>query len=172
MPQFEQVGVFSSLIFWSLVSFAILFVLLKKYAFPPILEALEERESKIRNDITSAEQLRAEGQRIKAELEAELKKAHEKANTIVQLAHDEAKKNQDKLLQETQAKIKQMQQEAEHEIQSSRNKLFNEIRNYAAELTIASAEKFLRKKLDDQASQALINESIDEVIRSMEQSAN
>ncbi|PIQ99637.1 MAG: ATP synthase F0 subunit B [Nitrospinae bacterium CG11_big_fil_rev_8_21_14_0_20_45_15] len=172
MPQFEQVGVFSSLIFWSLVSFAILFVLLKKYAFPPILEALEERESKIRNDISSAEQLRAEGQKIKAELEAELKKAHEKANTIVQLAHDEAKKNQDKLLQETQAKIKQMQQEAEYEIQSSRNKLFNDIRNYAAELTVASVEKFLRKRLDDQTSQELINESIDEVIRSMEQSAN
>ena len=102
MPQFEQAGVFSSLIFWSLVSFAILFVLLKKYAFPPILEALEEREAKIRNDITSAEQLKEEGQKIKAELEAELKKAHEKANTIVQLAHDEAKKNQEQLIQETQ----------------------------------------------------------------------
>jgi len=172
MPQFEQAGVFSSLIFWSLVSFAILFVLLKKYAFPPILEALEEREAKIRNDITSAEQLKEEGQKIKAELEAELKKAHEKANTIVQLAHDEAKKNQEQLIQETQAKIKQMQQEAEQEIQNSRNKLFSEIRSYAAELTVASAEKFLNKRLDDKTSQDLINQSIDEVIKSMEQSNN
>ncbi len=172
MPQFEQVGVFSSLIFWSLVSFAILFILLKKYAFPPILEALEERESKIRTDISSAEQLREEGQKLKVELEAELKKAHEKANTIVQLAHDEAKKNQEKLLQETQSKIKQMQLEAENEIKGSRNKLFSEIRGYAAELTVASAEKFLKKRLDDKASQDLINESIDEVIQSMEQSAN
>ena len=48
MPQFEQVSVFGSLIFWSVLSFGILFFILKKFAFPPILEALEMREKKIR----------------------------------------------------------------------------------------------------------------------------
>lgn len=58
MPQFEQVEVFSSLIFWSLLSFGLLFVLLKKYAFPPILDALDDREKKIRADIEGAEKLK------------------------------------------------------------------------------------------------------------------
>ena len=58
MPQFEQIEVFQSLAFWSVVSFALLFLLLKKYAFPPILEALEERENKIRTEISDAEKLR------------------------------------------------------------------------------------------------------------------
>ena len=53
MPQFEQVSVFGSLIFWSVISFGILFFVLKKFAFPPILEALEMREKKIRDDIVS-----------------------------------------------------------------------------------------------------------------------
>ena len=44
MPQFEQIEVFQSLIFWSVLSFAILFFILKKFAFPPILSALDERE--------------------------------------------------------------------------------------------------------------------------------
>ncbi|MDP7149308.1 MAG: F0F1 ATP synthase subunit B, partial [Nitrospinaceae bacterium] len=91
MPQFEQIEVFQSLAFWSVVSFALLFLLLKKYAFPPILEALEERENKIRTEISDAEKLRQEAQELKADLEKELKNAHEKANTIVQMAGDESK---------------------------------------------------------------------------------
>ena len=46
MPQFEQVSVFGSLIFWSLISFGLLFFVLKKFAFPPILEALEDARKK------------------------------------------------------------------------------------------------------------------------------
>ena len=84
-----------------------------------------------------------------AELEEKLKAAHGKAETIVQLAQDEAKKLQEKTVQETEAKVKQVQREAEQEIESSRNKLLQEIRSHAAALTIASAEKFLKKTLDD-----------------------
>ena len=57
MPQFEQVSVFGSLIFWSVISFAILFFMLKKFAFPPILAALDDREKKIRGDIEQSEKL-------------------------------------------------------------------------------------------------------------------
>ena len=60
MPQIEQFELFSSLIFWSVLSFAILFVLMWKFAIPPIMQALEDREKKISGDIQSAEDLRAE----------------------------------------------------------------------------------------------------------------
>ena len=133
MPQFEQIEVFQSLAFWSVVSFALLFLLLKKYAFPPILEALEERENKIRTEISDAEKLRQEAQELKADLEKELKNAHEKANTIVQMAGDESKKIQEKTIQETQAKVRQMQSDAEQEIQIAQNKLLNEIRGRSEE---------------------------------------
>ena len=79
MPQFEQVSVFGSLIFWSLISFGLLFYLLNKFAFPPILDALEEREKKIRSDIEDSERIKEEAQEIKKELEETLKAAHDKA---------------------------------------------------------------------------------------------
>ena len=168
MPQFEQFEVFQSLMFWSVVSFLILFFLLKRYAFPPILQALEEREEKIRTEIGDAEKLKQEAQDIKADLEANLKSAHERANTIVQMASDESKKIQEKTIQETQSKIRQMQNDAEQEIQVARNKLLNEIRGFAAALTIASAEKVLKKSLGAGDQERLINESIEEVLREME----
>jgi F-type H+-transporting ATPase subunit b len=168
MPQFEQIEVFQSLAFWSVVSFALLFLLLKKYAFPPILEALEERENKIRTEISDAEKLRQEAQELKTDLEKELKNAHEKANTIVQMAGDESKKIQEKTIQETQAKVRQMQSDAEQEIQIAQNKLLNEIRGYTAALTIAATEKVLKKSLGDEDKKRLVDESIEDVLREMD----
>jgi len=168
MPQFEQIEVFHSLIFWSLVSFALLFFLLKRFAFPPILQVLEERENKIRSEIDDAEKLRHEAEELKADLGRELKNAHEKANTIIQMASEESKKIQEKSIHETQAKVRQMQNDAEQEIQITRNKLLNEIRSYTAALTIASTEKVLKKSLNDEDKNRLIDESIEEVLREME----
>ena len=171
MPQFEQVSVFSSLMFWSVISFVLLLFLLKKYAFPPILEMLEERQKKIAGDIKDAEGLRAEAEKLKQEFNAQLKTAHEKASTIVQLASDEARKIQDKTLNETQAKVRLMQKEAEHEIQTTRNKLLAEIRDYVTALTITSTEKILKRAMEEEDKKRLVDESIDEVVKSLEQKA-
>ena len=149
------------------LSFVILFLFLKKFAFPPILSALDEREKKIRSDIEESEKLKQDVEEIKLSLENKLKAAHEKAETIVQLAQDEAKKLQEKTVQETESKVKQVQREAEQEIESSRNKLLQEIRSYTAALTIASAEKFLKKSLDDSDKKRLADESIEQVAREL-----
>ena len=128
----------------------------------------DEREKKIRGDIEESEKLKQDVVGIKVDLEKKLKSAHEKAETIVQLAQDEAKKLQEKTVQETEAKVKQVQREAEQEIESSRNKLLQEIRGYTAALTIASAEKFLKKSLDDNDKKRLVDESIEQVIQELE----
>ncbi|MDH5763592.1 MAG: F0F1 ATP synthase subunit B [Nitrospinota bacterium] len=171
MPQFEQVSVFASLGFWSVVSFILLLVLLAKFAFPPILAMLEARENKITGDIRGAEDLKAEAEKLKRDFEAQLKTAHEKASTIVQLASEEARKIQEKTLDETQAKCRQMQKETEHEIQTSRNQILSEIRGYVSALTITSAEKILKRVLTEDDKKRLVDESIDEVVKSLEKQA-
>ncbi|MBM15955.1 MAG: ATP synthase F0 subunit B [Nitrospina sp.] len=152
----------------SALSFVILLFFLKKFAFPSILSALDEREKKIRGDIEESEKLKQGIEEIKVDLEKKLKAAHEKAETIVQLAQDEAKKLQEKTVQETEAKVKQVQRESEQEIESSKNKLLQEIRNYTAALTIASAENFLKKTMDDTDKKRLVDDSIEQVIQELE----
>jgi F-type H+-transporting ATPase subunit b len=61
-----------------------------------------------------------------------------------------------------------MQNDAEQEIQITRNKLLNEIRSYTAALTMASAEKVIKKSLSGDDKKRLIDESIEEVLREME----
>jgi F-type H+-transporting ATPase subunit b len=71
MPQFES-HFFSSLIFWEVVSFAILLFVLYKFAFPGILSVLEEREKKIKNSLDEAEAHRVEAERRLKEKETRL----------------------------------------------------------------------------------------------------
>ena len=168
MPQFEQISIFSSLIFWSIISFGIFLFLMKKYAFPPIFEILEAREKKISGDLQSAEDIKAAAEKLKKDFEEQLKAAHDKAVTIVQLASEESRKNQEKALEETQAKCRQMLKEAEQEIQTSRNQILAEIRGYVSALTITSAEKIMKRALTEDDKKRLVDESIDEVVSSLE----
>ncbi len=171
MPQFEQIDVFGSLIFWSVISFVFLLVLLAKFAYPPILAMLETREKKIAGDIQGAEDLKTQADKLKRDFEEQLKTAHDKASTIVQLAGEEARKIQEKTLGETQAKCRQMQKETEHEIQASRNQILAEIRGYVSELTVISAEKILKRALTEDDKKRLVDESIDDVVKSLEKKA-
>ncbi|MFQ5672118.1 MAG: F0F1 ATP synthase subunit B [Nitrospinales bacterium] len=171
MPQLEQTEIFSSLIFWSTVSFAILLYLLKRYVFPPIMEILDARENKIRGDISGAEKLKQDAQLLRTELYKELQKAHEKSSAIVQMAQDESRKIQEKTLRETQAKCRQMQEDTENEVRRTRDKLLEEVRGYAAALTIASTEKILRKSISEKDRKRLVDESIEEALREIEQGA-
>ena len=171
MPQFDQVELFASLTFWSIISFIIFLVLMAKYAFPPIFAILEEREKKISGDLQSAEDIKAAADQLKKDFENQLQTAHDKATTIVQLANEQARKLQEKTLDETQAKCRQMLKETEHEIQTTRNKILAEIRGYVSALTITSAEKILKRVLTEDDKKRLVDESIDEVVGSLEKQA-
>jgi len=171
MPQLEQTEIFGSLIFWSIISFAILLYLLKRYVFPPIMEILDTRENKIRGDISDAEKLKQDAKLLRTELYKELQKAHEKSGAIVQMAQDEARKIQEKTLRETQGKCRRIQADAENEIQRTRDKLLAEIRGYAAALTIASTEKILKKSISEEDRTRLADESIEEALREIERGA-
>ena len=85
MPQFES-HFFSSLIFWEILSFAILLFVLYKFAFPGILGVLEEREKKIKDILDQAERHRSEAERKLKEYEAKLNMAAKEAEGVLTAA--------------------------------------------------------------------------------------
>src|SRR5437879_6801414 len=91
MPQFES-HFFSSLIFWEVLSFAILLFVLYKFAFPGILNALEEREKKIKDSLDQAEPHRSEAERKLKEYEAKLNTAGQEAEGLRAAAKERAKR--------------------------------------------------------------------------------
>jgi len=169
MPQFDT-HFFSSLIFWEIVSFAILLFVLAKYAFPPILQTLDERARKIREHIESAEQRSAEAERRMAEYEAKIKSAQKDAEEMIAQAKARAQQMKDENERQLSADADRIKAAATREIEQERRKALNDVRCYAGDLALQIAGKVLERSLTDADHQRLANESLAAVARDVTQS--
>jgi F-type H+-transporting ATPase subunit b len=169
MPQFET-HFFSSLIFWEIISFAILFFLLSKFAFPRILSTLDERERKIRETIEAADRQRAEAERRMAEYEIKMKAAEKAAEALV----EQAKLRAQHLLEENERRLTQeaerIRTSTAREIDQERRRALEDVRAYATELALRVAEKLVERSLTDADHKRLAEETLSAVARDYQKS--
>ena len=141
------------LFFWQSLLFIALILLLKKFAWGPILTAVEEREDGIKDALEAAEKAKAEMQALNAdnerilaeariERDALLKEAREIKDGIVSDAKELANTEADKILST-----------AKHQINNEKIKAMTELKNTVATLSIDIAEKVLRSELTDKKKQ-------------------
>ena len=162
MPQFDT-HYFSSLIFWELISFGILLWVLYKFALPPILEALETRERKIRESIEQAEQSRIAAEHRLKEYETKLQGAAQKSEEILAEAQQKAQRLLEENAQRIRAETDRLKEETTQEIDRERRKALEDIRGRTADLAILVAEKVLSRSLTDDDHQRMAKEALDAV---------
>ncbi|HEV8243134.1 MAG TPA: F0F1 ATP synthase subunit B [Nitrospirales bacterium] len=167
MPQFDT-HFFSSLIFWEIVSFAVLLFILAKYAFPPILQILDERERKIRESIESAERRSAEAERRMAEYEAKMKASQKEAEEMVAQAKVRAQQMKEENERQLQADAERIKTAAAREIEQERRKAIEDVRRYASDLALQVAGKVLERSLTDADHQRLADEALSSVAKDYE----
>ncbi|MEC9005293.1 MAG: F0F1 ATP synthase subunit B [Nitrospirota bacterium] len=162
MPQFDS-HFFSSLIFWELVSFGILLWVLSKFALPPILEALELRERKIRESIDQAEQNRTTAEQRLQEYEAKLRGAAQEAEAILAAARNKAQHLLEENEQRLRKESERIKAETSQEIERERRKALQDIRREAADLALLVAEKVLVRSLSDDDNRRLAKAALQAV---------
>ena len=152
------------LLFWMFLASSIVLIILRKYAWKPILAALEERESSITNALSEARTARQEVKLLKVkndelihevqeERDAILKDARDTKSAMVADAKNRAKEEADRMISQ-----------AREEILSEKNAAISEIRGQVASLSIEIAEKIMRSELSEEKKQkALIDNLLDEV---------
>jgi F-type H+-transporting ATPase subunit b len=160
MPQFES-HFFSSLIFWEILSFGILFFLLYKYAFPGLLGMLEEREKKIRDSLDQAERHRAEAERKLKEYEAKLAAASKEADALLTQAKERAQRLMDENEQRMTTEAERIRGDATREIDQERRRAIQEIRSQTTDLALMVAEKVVGKALTDADHRRLADEALE-----------
>jgi len=162
MPQFES-EYFSPMLFWTTVSFVLLLLLLKRYALPGIMEVLENRRQRIKDDLESAERLRLEAAAVKAEHEAQLKASRAAADEVIAKAQEKAQKR----LAENEARMKEeadrIVADAQRTIAQERTQAVTDLRALAADLAVTAAEKFIATGLDEATQRRLVEESLTEL---------
>lgn len=141
------------LFFWQLIILLIVIFLLGKYAWKPIVNALEEREKGISDALASAEKAKLEMARLTNENENLLKKAREERDVILK----EAKVLKDKIVAEAkdaaQVEGGKLIEQAKREIEDQKLKALAEVKNQVSTLSLEIARKVLTKEFEDQGKQ-------------------
>ena len=152
------------LIFWTLLAFIIVFVLLRKFAWGPILNSLGEREKTIADSLATAERVKREMAQLKSENEELMAKAREERGVMLK----EARETKDKIINEAkeQAKVEanKIIAEAQQAINAQKMAALTDVKNQVGKLVIEVTEKVLRKELStSNAQEAHIKDLVDEV---------
>lgn len=154
----------SGLIFWQLFGFLGLLFILIKFAWKPMLAALEERESNIENSLKAAESARNEMANLKADNEKLLAEARLERDVILRKAQEASVKMIEDAKNEA-TKVGAIQIEnAKAVIENEKKAALTEVKNQVAILTIEVAEKLLRRNLtDEKAQKSLVDEFVKDI---------
>jgi F-type H+-transporting ATPase subunit b len=152
------------LVIWTLLAFLVVFLILRKYAWPAILGGLRKREQTIADSLAQAEKIRTEMAQMKNENEAILAKAREERAQLLK----EARETKDKIINEAkeQAKVEanKIVIDAQQAINTQKMAALTDVKNQVGKMVIEVTEKVLRKELSDkQAQEAHIKDLINEV---------
>ncbi|MCD6025024.1 MAG: atpF [Fibrobacteria bacterium] len=148
---------------WALVVFALLLLLLKKYAWTPILEALDAREKSVRESLEQAARIQSENARLAQEQAKLLAESRAQANQILQNAREAGEALKKSLETAAQEEKQRILASATTEIEAQKRAAVAELRKTTAELSIGIAEKLIRQNLDEAKSRALVDQLIQEV---------
>jgi F-type H+-transporting ATPase subunit b len=141
------------LLFWQSLAFIIVFLILKKFAWKPILKTLNEREQGIADAIATADRAKAEMASLKNENEALMQKAREERGQMIK----EAKEASDKMIAEAKDKAKaeydRIVADAQSAILQQKNAALTDVKNQVGALVVEVSEKILRRELSNKSEQ-------------------
>jgi F-type H+-transporting ATPase subunit b len=148
------------LFFWQTLIFIGLIFLLKKFAWKPILDAVNERETGIKNALLSAENAKKEMQNLQADNQRILQEARLERDNMLK----EAREMKDKMIadskNEAQAQGLKMIEQAKAAIEGEKNAALAELKSHVSSLSVDIAEKLLKSELTNKDSQASLIEKM------------
>jgi F-type H+-transporting ATPase subunit b len=153
------------LIFWTLITFFAVALLLRRIAWGPILNLVDQREKTIASSIESAKRERAEADKLLAEQKEAIQKARQEAAEMMRRNAEDVERLRAELVSKARAEAEAQKTEALREIANERVKAVAEIKTLAADLAIQIAEKLLNERLDGPKQRELASEYLAEVAR-------
>jgi len=152
------------LLFWMLVSFSLVLLILKKFAWAPILTALKDREDSIESALLNAEKARKEVEDLKSRKDEILNSAKLEKDEMIKAAHKDISEYKETEQAKVDEHMKQKISAAIEEINQQKRSAVEELKESVAHLSIDIAEKILKKELEDKKRHdEIIQQSVNEL---------
>jgi F-type H+-transporting ATPase subunit b len=145
---------------WTIVAFLVTLFVLKKFAFGPIQQMIDERRERIRRSIEEAERARTEARRLLEEHRALIGQARGQSEQILAEARKVAEAQRQRVKEETEADRQRRLEETKRQIEAETQRALQQIRAEVAELTLIATAKVTGKVLDDADHRRLIEDAI------------
>lgn len=147
----------------SLVSFGVLFIVMWKFALPPITKMLDERAAKIKDSLEKAEDTRVEAERLLDEYKAQLAEARKESNRLIEQGRKVADTMKDEIVAKANEERESMLTRAREEIQGEKRTAMAELQAQVADLSVAVAGRLIGATLSADEHKALIEKYVAEV---------
>lgn len=141
----------------------LLFIFLSYILIDPVRRVLEERREKIKNDVESAANDRAEAAKLKAEYDARIKKADDEAGEILSAARKKAVKNEENIIADANAEAARIISRANQEAELEKSKVKDEVKQEIISVATVMAGKFVAGSMDDSKQAMLVDETLKEM---------
>ena len=151
------------LFIWTIATFLVLVALLARFAWRPLLGALESRAQGIRQSLDDAQQARAELVRLQAESADIIRKARIDADAVISKGRSDAERLREDMKQKAKADADAAVRHAEREIQLETLRALQQIRHEAADLSVLIASKLIGRNLTKEDNERLIEEALRQV---------
>jgi F-type H+-transporting ATPase subunit b len=153
-------------IFWTVVTFVILAFLLGRYAWKPLLGALQERERSIQESIDQARGNREQAEKLLDEQRQLLDQARRERAEAVAAGQRDAEKVKAEILEEAREQREKLLNQTQAQVEAGLRQARSELRGIAADLALRAAEKLLVKNLDDASQRKLVEDYLADLERS------
>jgi F-type H+-transporting ATPase subunit b len=151
------------LFIWTIVVFLVLLALLRKFAWRPLLQALEARQQTIRQSLDDADRAKQELQRLQQESAQIVREARVEAEAIVSRSRSDAERLKEEIRQKARSDAESIVRTAERQIQLETQQALRQIREEAADMSVAIASKLIRRNLSKEDNQRLIEDALKQI---------
>jgi F-type H+-transporting ATPase subunit b len=145
---------------WTIVTFLVLLWLLAKFAWRPLLRALEARQEIIRKSMEDAQQARQELEELNKESARILKNAHAEAESIIAKTRTEAEAFREEMKQKARTEAEVIIRTAKSQIETETARAIRQVRSEIADLSVAVASKLIQRNIAQADHSALIEETL------------
>jgi len=151
------------LILWTIVTFLVLLFLLKKFAWKPLLDTLQQREASVRQSVEQAEHAKQEAERILEENRKQFERAEHEGHRILAESRVLAEKLKTEILETARKQSQRLIEQARAEIGRDKDAALSQLRHEVASLAIQAAGKILDETLDEQKQRKIVDTYLKEL---------
>src|ERR671932_1809473 len=151
------------LFIWTIVTFLVLLALLAKFAWRPLLDALDRRQDAIRKSLDDARQAKQELERLQQESAQIIREARVEADAMIGRSRADAERLREEMRQKARAESEGIVRNAERQIQLETARALQQIRAEAVDLSVMIASKIIQRNLSKEDNERLIDEALQQV---------